>query len=123
MTYLLNKKKGCLTKRPIDRLNDKIIKRLRVSPIKWSFDNWMYVSNNQNANFYVLTFDDDQRLITIRLIYGINDDIVEGFKMFWSLTYIQIEYKNNKSLVWFIDRLIVKTVHVVTKMSKWITYT
>ena len=42
----------------------------------------MYVSNNQNANFYVLTFDDDQRLITIRLIYGINDDIVEGFKMF-----------------------------------------
>ena len=37
----------------------------------------MYVSNPQNSDFNDLTFDGDQRLITGRQIYFVNDDIVE----------------------------------------------
>ena len=37
----------------------------------------MYKSNNQNADFDYLPFDGDESLITRRLIYHINDDIVE----------------------------------------------
>ena len=40
----------------------------------------MYVSNNQNYEFDDLLFNGDERLINIRLIYCINDDILEMFK-------------------------------------------
>ena len=36
--------------------------------------------------------------------------------------YIQIEYKNNKFLVRCIDRLTIKTVHVINERSNYITY-
>ena len=38
------------------------------------------------------------------------------------MMYIQIEFKINKSLVLCIDRLTIKTVHVITEISKWINY-
>ena len=38
--------------------------------------------NPQYSNFNDLPFDGDQRLITIRLIYRINDDIVEILNIF-----------------------------------------
>ena len=37
----------------------------------------MYVSNPQNSGFYDLPFDGDERLITRRQIYRINDNIKE----------------------------------------------
>ena len=37
----------------------------------------MYVCNPQNAYFYYLPFNGDQRLIYERRIYRVNDDIVE----------------------------------------------
>ena len=37
----------------------------------------MYVSNTLNGDFDELLFDGDERLITRRRIYFINDDIVE----------------------------------------------
>ena len=39
----------------------------------------MYESNPQNANFYYLTFDVDERFINRRRIYHAKDDIVESF--------------------------------------------
>ena len=50
---------------------------LKVSSIKQSFDNWMYVSNHQNSGVNDLTFYGDQRLITGQRIYSANDDIIE----------------------------------------------
>ena len=40
----------------------------------------MYVSNPRNADFSDLLFDGDQRLITRRQIYRVNDDIVESLE-------------------------------------------
>ena len=37
----------------------------------------MYVSNPGNANFYDFPFDGDERFITRRQIYRVNDDISE----------------------------------------------
>ena len=65
------------TKIPIDCLVGNIVEILKVGLIEWSFDNWIYISNFQSANFYDLPFDVDQRLITRQQIYLINDDIVE----------------------------------------------
>ena len=45
--------------------------------MKRLFDKSMCVSNHQNADFDDLTFDGDQRLITRKQIYCINDDILE----------------------------------------------
>ena len=56
---------------------DNTVERLEVSLIKWSFDNWMYVSNPWNENFYYLPFNCDERLITRRQIYHVNYDIIE----------------------------------------------
>ena len=39
----------------------------------------MYEINPQNANFDYLTFDGDEKLITRRPIYCMNDDIVFRF--------------------------------------------
>ena len=65
------------TKLPIDCSTENTVEMLKVSSIKISFDNWMYVSNHRNANYNDLTFDVYQVLITRRQIYRINDDIVE----------------------------------------------
>ena len=72
-----------LKKGPIDSLNNNIIKSLKAIMLKVSlserfFDNWMCVSNHQNADFDDLTFDGDERLITTWKIYCINCDIVES---------------------------------------------
>ena len=47
------------------------------SPIKQSFDNWMYESNPPNSDFDSLPFDGDEILITRRQIYCLNYDIIE----------------------------------------------
>ena len=39
----------------------------------------MYESNNRNANFENLPFDDNEILIARKLLYSINDDIVFRF--------------------------------------------
>ena len=44
------------TKLPVDRWNNNILKRLKVSSIKLSFDNGIYVSNTRNAYFNNLPF-------------------------------------------------------------------
>ena len=49
---------------------------LSVSSIERSLDNRIYESNPQNANFYDLTFDGDERLIVRRQINCKNDDII-----------------------------------------------
>ena len=54
-----------------------MVEKLKVSLIELSFDKWIHVSNTQNENFYGLTYDGDQRLITGQQIYHVNDDIVE----------------------------------------------
>ena len=48
-----------------------------VSLIERYFDNGMYESNPQNADFDDLPLDGDQRLITRQNIYRIHDDIIE----------------------------------------------
>ena len=50
---------------------------LKVSSIERSFDNLKCASNPQNDDFFDLTFVCDQRLITRRRIYIINDNILE----------------------------------------------
>ena len=62
---------------PIDHLNGNILERFKVGSIKRSFDNLKCGSNPQNADFGDLPFDYDQRLITRRLLYCINDNIIE----------------------------------------------
>ena len=49
---------------------------LKVSLIGLWFDKRIYESSPQNANFYDLPFDDDERLITRKRIYSIYADIV-----------------------------------------------
>ena len=39
-----------------------------------------------------------------------------------ALMYKRTEYKNNKSLVWYIDKLTIKTVHDITEILNYITY-
>ena len=60
----------------MDFLTNNIVERLKVSPIKRSFDNIIYESNYRKDNFGYLHFDGDQRLITRQRIYLINDYIV-----------------------------------------------
>ena len=48
----------------------------QVSSTKKSFDNIIYKSNPQNANFDYLPFDGDNFLITIWGTYSLNDDII-----------------------------------------------
>ena len=40
------------------------------------FENWIYVSNTLNSDFYDLPFDGDEKLITRQQIYCENDDIL-----------------------------------------------
>ena len=86
MTYLLNMNNGCSTKKTIDCLTDNIVERLKVSLIERSFHNQIYESNTRNSDFYYSTFDGDERLITRRQIYHINDIIVfrlsNGFSVY-----------------------------------------
>ena len=49
---------------------------LKISSIELQLDNRIYKSNPQNAYFDDLPFDGDEKLISRRRIYGINDDIV-----------------------------------------------
>ena len=44
--------------------------------IEWLLDKKIYKSNNWNANFDDLPFDDDESLIARRKLYRINDIIV-----------------------------------------------
>ena len=69
--------KGCSQKKPIDCLTNNIIERLKVGSIETSLDNLMCVSNPRNSTFDELRFHGDERLITRRLMYHINDDILE----------------------------------------------
>ena len=64
-----------LKKLPIYCLTNKIVERLKVSSIERLFNNIIYKSNLQNANFNDLYFDGDERLINGRQIYRINNDI------------------------------------------------
>ena len=68
--------KKLFAKRQIDCLTGNILERLKVSLIKRSFDNRIYKTNPRNDDFDYLTFDGDERLITIQQIYCINYDIV-----------------------------------------------
>ena len=43
----------------------------------------MYASSPENANFDHFPFDGDQRLITGRIIYNVNNDIVKRFNNFF----------------------------------------
>ena len=104
-------------KRPIDRLNDNIIEGLKVSLIERFFDEIKFVGNPLNAHFVYLDFDCDQRFITRRRIYRLNENIIESLKIIPSLTYILIKCKKNKGLVQCIDLLTIKTVHVIMKRS------
>ena len=63
------------TKWTIDRLTDNIVENFNVSSIKQSFDNRIYESNTQNAYLYDLPFGGDERLITRKQLYNINDNI------------------------------------------------
>ena len=82
----------------------------------------MYVSNTRNANFDDLLFYGDQRLISGRQIYRVNDDIVEKLKNYSIIDIYKIKCKKNKSLFRFINLLTIETMHVLTEISKWITY-
>ena len=64
------------TKRPIDCLNDKIVESLKVNTIKILLDIRIYKSSPGNADFDDLPFDGDERLITRRQLYHINDNII-----------------------------------------------
>ena len=66
-----------LTKQPKYHLKDNIVEMLKVGLIEWLSDKWIYVSNPQNADFGDLNFDGNERLISRRKLYCINDDIVE----------------------------------------------
>ena len=57
-------------------LTYNIVERLKVSSTEQYFDNRMYESYPQNDDFFALSFDGDQRLISWRRIYSVNDDIV-----------------------------------------------
>ena len=66
------------TKLPIYRLTNNIVEMLKVSSTKQSFNEWIYISNHLNSDLDDLPFDVDQKLITRKLIYLINDDILES---------------------------------------------
>ena len=61
-------------------------------------------------------------LITILKMYSRNDDIMERLKMLRVLTLIRIERNKNKILFQYIDRLTIKTVHVIKEKSEYIAY-
>ena len=65
-----------IIKRPTYCLRDIIVEMLKVSLIKLYFDNWVYVSNPINANFGLLPFYGDQRLINVQRMYRVNGDII-----------------------------------------------
>ena len=94
---------------------------MKVSSIEKLFDNLKCVSNPQNANFDDLTFDIDKILIIRQWTHGTNDNNVESLNNSLSLTYIQNKCKNNKSLVWCIDWLAIKTVYVITEITTLMT--
>ena len=79
------------TRQPIDNVTDSIVERLKVSSIERSFDKRIYESNPQNSDFDDLSFDGDERLITRRKIYRINDDVVFSLKNGSSVMYKQIK--------------------------------
>ena len=86
------------TKWPIDYLNNIIVKGLKVSLTKQFFDNLIRVINPQNAHFDDLLFDCDERFIAIRLMYCINDNIVERL--------------NNGSIFDMYKKLIVRRINI-----------
>ena len=55
-------------------------------------------------------------------MYSRNDDIMERLKMLRVLTLIRIERNKNKILFQYIDRLTIKTVHVIKEKSEYIAY-
>ena len=93
-------------------------KGCRFSSIEWALDNVIHGRNYQHANFDELRFDGDERLITRRQLYCMNDDILLGWSMVWEFTYERIECNKNKILVWCIDILIIEKLHDITKRSK-----
>ena len=48
---------------------------LKINSTKWSLDNRIYGSNDQNSDFDDLNFDGEERFISRRQLYGINDNI------------------------------------------------
>ena len=59
-----------------ENLTDNSVERLKISLIERSLDNIIYKINPQNANFYDLTFDGDDRLIARQWLYSVNNDIL-----------------------------------------------
>ena len=70
-------------KLPTDSLTNNIVESLKVSLIKKSFHNRIYENNPLNSNSNYLHCYGDQRFITRRLIYPINDYIVEMLNNGW----------------------------------------
>ena len=64
------------TKLPIDRLTGNIVERLKVSSIKWLFDNIIYKSYPLNDDYGDIYFGSDVSLITRLWLYCINCDII-----------------------------------------------
>ena len=64
------------TKKPMDRVTDNILERLKVSSIERSFDKIMYEINPRNSDFVYLPFYGDQRLIAGKRLYCVNDGIL-----------------------------------------------
>ena len=54
---------------------------------------------------------DDKYMVYIMILHL-------GLAMVWAFTYQKIEYRKNKSLIWCIDRLAIKTVNDVPEISK-----
>ena len=73
-----------LTKWPIDSVTDNSAERLKVNLIEPLLDNIICKSNPQNYDFGDLHFGGDERLISRRWLYRINDDI--GFRLINSLS-------------------------------------
>ena len=110
-----------ITRWPIDCLNNKIIESLKVSLIKRFFNNLKCESNPQNDDLNYLIFDGDQRFITRWQTHCINDNTIERLNNISIVDFYKKKDKKNRSLVWCIHQLTIKTMHLIMWISKLIT--
>ena len=79
-------------------------------------------SNPQISDFDDLPFDGDQRLITRWRIYRIHNNIVEMLNNGLIVDVYTNRMQEEQSLFWCINRIMIETIHVITEISKFITY-
>ena len=92
---------------------------MKVISIERSLDNRGYESDPLNDDCDDLNFDGNERLISRKQLYCINNDIV-FILINVSRVYVKrIECKWNEHIVWCIDRLTTKTVHDITEILKY----